>query len=270
VKYFKLLLLVCTGYVTSAQVASDRLSGISNTRVIPDNGMQVEVGQMLNWDVDYGSPLFRNTSKLLLRQGISDIHEVQVGYQIENKENDFAYNFEWFSMGVKLEVANYKKLHISAIATWGFDLRTVLNPRGPTYFLQLSAPWEYQFSDKLKFRSEVRFNHYYQQSDLNFSLSRKFGENFIIEGGMINNLFLVQRGDNGDRPYWHELSYINTALQADIGDVIALDLGVMVPYITGAEQPDPSDGLIVKVGVSIHLPHNPWRKNKVKIEPELY
>jgi hypothetical protein len=118
VKYFKLILFLIVGYVSSAQVASDRLSGISDTRVIPDNGMQVEVGQMLNWDVDYGSPLFRNTSKLLLRQGISDIHEVQVEYQIENKENDFAYNFEWFSMGVKLEVANYKKLHISAIATW--------------------------------------------------------------------------------------------------------------------------------------------------------
>jgi hypothetical protein len=264
------LFLFFINSICYAQVVSDRLSGISNTRVIHDNNMQLEAGQMLNWDVDYGSPLLRNASSLLLRQGISEIHEIRIGYDYEWAENDFMENYEWFSLGVKLEVANYEKLHISAIATWGFDLRSITSPDGPIYFLQLSAPWEYQFNDKVRLRSEVRFNHAYEQSDLNFGIARDFGKNFTLECGLINNLFLANRGDNGDRPYWHEFSFANVALQANINDAIALDFGAMVPLYTGAEQPDPSEGYILKGGLSIHIPHKIWRKNKVKIEPEVY
>jgi len=238
-----------------AQVKSDRLSGISNTRVIPNKGMQVELGQMMNCDVDYASPLLRKSSHIALRKGLSNVHEVRFGYNYDWSESDFEENYEWFSLGVKLEVANYKKLHISAIATWGFDLRTLFYENGPLYYLQLSAPWEYQFDDNFSLRSEVRFNHLYEQSDINFGIARKFGESLTLECGLVNNLFLAKRGDNGGRPYWRELSYANAALQANLGDVGAIDLGIMAPVFTGADQPNHSNGFFITGGLSIHIPH---------------
>ena len=270
-KNLKILILVLfLGNLCSAQVASDRLGYMNSTEIVPANGLQIEGGQMLNKDVDYASPLLRNSTKLMLRQGLSDIHEVRIGFHRENKESDLAYNFEWLSLGVKLKVATYEKLHIAAIATWGFDLRTLQNPRGPDYYLQLSVPAEYYFTEKVRIRSEIRFNHAYEQSDFNVGMATNFGENIILEGGLVNNLFLVKRGDNGDKPQWHEFSYTNVALQANIGEIVALNLSIMLPLFTGAGQLDSSDGFIIKGGLSIHIPHNPWRKNKVKIEPEGY
>ena len=270
VRILKVLLFVfILGQFSYAQLVSDRLGGISSTPVVPRNGLQVELGQMLNLNADYASPLLRNSTKILLRQGLSEKHEVRLGYNYEIAESSFAYNYEWLSAGVKLEVANYEKLHISAIATWGLDLRTITSSNGPRYFLELSAPWEYHFSNKLNLRSEIRFNHQYEQSDINLSLNRKLSQQLALEAGLINNFFLAKRGHNGDRPYWHEFSYLNAALQANFGSV-AIDVSVMRPVATGADQLEPSDGFVFQAGVSIYFPHQPWNKNKVKVAPEVY
>jgi hypothetical protein len=264
-----LIIFILTGYVLNAQVESDRFGYISSTEVIPNNGLQIEGGQMRS-TLDYNSPRLLTLSEVLVRQGASDIHEFRLGFQYENVAEDVLFNMEWLTAGVKLNVLNSDKLNIAAIGTFGIDLRTVLLTRGPDYFLQLAAPFEYKFNEKTSILSEFRFNHFYEQSDINIGFKQRMGKYFTITPSMINHFLLRKRGMNEEKPEWNELSYASIAIQGSIGDLFALDVGLLRPILTGKDQLDPSDGLVLKAGFVLRIPHKPWNKNKVQMDPSTY
>ena len=160
------------------------------------------------------------------------MHEFRMGFHLEDKVDSseatgHETNFEWFSLGVKIYVAEYDKLTISTVGPWGFDVRSLFNNSGPVYFLQLAAPAEYYFTEYFKIRTVLRFNHAYERSDINISISKKAGNFITIEWGRINNLFLVKHGDHVERPEWNEFSHINLAVKGNIGKHISLDFGAL-------------------------------------------
>jgi hypothetical protein len=137
-----LFLWLFIGCVSNAQVVSDRIGFINSTEVVPNSSFQIEGGYVQD-NLDYSSTMVTNASQFMFRQSASDIHEFRIGYVHEPKIAEDIYNSSFLSLGVKLKVANYEKLKIASIATWGFDVRTLMDDGGPLYYLQLEVPAEY-------------------------------------------------------------------------------------------------------------------------------
>ena len=255
--------------VVNAQVATDRSGFIHSYETMPVSSLQIETGQMLNY-LDYSVPFIKDISSILLRQSISDIHEFRLGFMREAKVDRSYYNSEFLSLGVKLRVANFEKLKISTIATWGFDMRTIRRSSSPLFYMELDVPCEYVIDSEWSVLSELKFNHLLEQSDINIALKRKIGNSVYVIPGMVNQFLLSKRGGNGEKPEWAELSYASFAVQGTLGDKIALDLGLLYPVLTGKNQSLPADGVAIKGGISYFIGHKVWRKNKLKIPAEIY
>lgn len=248
--------LVCfLGVFSTYAQFSDRIGFVNSSEVVPNKGFQIESGYLAN-SLDYAGPRLVTSVNTLLRKGSSEIHEFRFGYDYELKEDNLEYNYEWFTLGVKLKVANYEKLKIASIATWGFDLRTITRLEEPIYYLQLEVPAEYHFTESLSAQAELRFNHLFEQSDFNIALKKKVGEHINLLPGFANSFFLVERGDHGDKPQWAELSYATLAVEARVNDNFTLDIGGLFNILTGKNQLDPAEGLVIQGGISYRFTSN--------------
>jgi tetrahydromethanopterin S-methyltransferase subunit G len=264
-----LFLWLFIGCVSNAQVVSDRIGFINSTEVVPNSSFQIEGGYVQD-NLDYSSTMVTNASQFMFRQSASDIHEFRIGYVHEPKIAEDIHNLSFLSLGVKLKVANYEKLKIASIATWGFDVRTLMDDRGPLYYLQLEVPAEYFITDRLSIQSELRFNHLFEQTDITIAVKKQIGSSISILPGMVNQFLLSKRGDNGERPEWAELSYASIAVQGVIGSNLGLDIGALYPILTGKDQYEPSGGIVIKGGITFLIKHEPWLKNKRNITEEIY
>lgn len=287
-KSIHLFILLIFSSSLRAQVRPDRVGFISSPSVVPHSSLQIEAGHFQSF-LDYGTPFLLTTSSVLLRKSASEIHEFRVGFLREPKVDGVTNNLSLLTLGAKLRVAHLNKLKIAFTGTWGVDLRTILDDdgklyeRGPSYFLQLDMPVEYELSKSLSLQGQLRQNvavslfgrspaytnarQSVNQSDINIALRKKIGATTYVMPGMVNHFIQSKSGDNGKKPEWAELSYLSFAAQTTIGGSLALDVGVLYPLFTGANQYDPSGGIAVQGGVTYSIKHRPLREKKPR-EPE--
>ncbi len=272
--YLLVFLFVSAGLL--AQIAPDRFGYINTPEIIANKGFQLELGQDYN-TLDYNTLFVRSATNICFRQGLSKIHEVRISLPELYAEDIYLdQKYGYMSVGVKIKVANYEKLKIASIGTFGIELQSFLDINRPNSYLQLNVPIEYKFTDKTSLLAEAFFNveaYNYKLneiSNLSIGLKQRIGKNITLIPASVSRIQLTHRGDHGKKPEWNQVHYASFGLLGFIGENVRLDFGVMKPWLTGKGQDKPDVGLVFKAGLSVLMNHLPFDKNKVKISKEIH
>jgi hypothetical protein len=280
VKYFKLILFLIVGYVSSAQVASDRLGFISSTGIVPDNGLQIEAGHLYN-GTDYSLLNLSTATGVVLRKGINAMLEIQIRlpeYYVEG----FRPSSGLSTMMVKVGFAQSSKVKCSVLG--GVGIANISGVGG--LYMGMYIPMQVEINSKNRIRVEGSFHLLLGRENIS-GLSQRFAPTNESSGislafqqdikdvakaeiGLNSRFGLVQRKEFGLERVFNEVLYGTLATQVNITNTVALDAAVQLPLAIGENQPAVGNGFIIKGGISVLLTRDNWKKNKVKIAPKVY